>query len=138
MKLHARMLLQEVSNELGFVGGEIVEDDMDLLPGRTQRHHFFKEGHEVTASVAGRGFSVHAVGLGVQRGIQRKCSMPVVLEAVTLRSPRRKRQNRIEPIQGLDGGFLIDAEHGGMLRRAQHRPIMSAALLSNSGSSLAE
>ena len=45
--------------------------------------------------------------------------MPVVLKAVTLGSSRRKRQNGIEPIQGLDGGFLIDAEHGGMLRRPQ-------------------
>ena len=45
--------------------------------------------------------------------------MAVVLEAVTLGASRRKRQNGIEPIQGLDGGFLIDAEHGGMLRRPQ-------------------
>ena len=90
---------------------------MNLLPGRAQRHHFFEEGNEVTAGVAGCGSSVHAAGLGVQRGIQRKRSMPVVLEAVTLGSSRRKRQNRIEPIQGLDGGFLIDAEHGCMLRR---------------------
>ena len=117
MKLHARMLLQEVSNELGFVGREVVEDDMNLLPGRAQRYHFSEEGNEVTAGVAGRGSSVHAAGFGVQRGIQRKRSVPVVLEAMTLGSPRRKRQNGIEPIQGLDGGFLVDAEHGGMLRR---------------------
>ena len=39
--------------------------------------------------------------------------MAVVLEAVTLGSSPRKRQHGIEPIQGLDGGFLIDAEHGG-------------------------
>jgi len=45
--------------------------------------------------------------------------MPVVLEAVTFSSSRRKRQNGIEPIQGLEGGFLIDAEHGGMLRWPQ-------------------
>jgi hypothetical protein len=113
------MLLQEVANELGLVGGEIVEDDMNLLPRQAQRHHFFQEGNEVVAGMAGGGSSVHAAGLGVQRGIQRKCSMPVVLGAVTLRSPRRKLQNGIEPIQGLDGGFLIDAEHGGMLRRPQ-------------------
>jgi len=72
MKLHARVLLQEVANELGFVGGEIVEDDMNLLPGRAQRYHFCEEGHEVAAGVAGRGSSVHAAGLGIQRGIQRK------------------------------------------------------------------
>ena len=62
---------------------------------------------------------MHAAGLGVQRGIQRKRSMPVVLEAVTLGASRRERQNGIEPIQGLDGGLLIDAKHGGMLRRPQ-------------------
>lgn len=42
-----------------------------------------------------------------------------VLEAVTLGSSPRERQNGIEPIQGLDGGFLIDAEHSGVLRRPQ-------------------
>ena len=90
---------------------------MNLLPGQAQRYHFFEEGNEAAAGVAGCGSSMHAAGLGVQRGIQRKRSMPVVLEAVTLGSSRRKRQNGIEPIQGLDSGFLIDAEHGGMLLR---------------------
>ena len=119
VKLHARMLLQEVSDELGFVGGEVVEDDMNLLPGRAQRYHFCEEGHEVTAGVAGSGSTVHAAGLGVQRGIQRKRSMPVVLETVTLGSSRRERQNGVEAVQGLNSSFLIDAEHGGMLRRPQ-------------------
>ena len=36
-----------------------------------------------------------------------------------LGASRRKRQHRVEPIQGWDGGFLIDAEHGGMRRRPQ-------------------
>jgi hypothetical protein len=79
----------------------------------------FEEGNKVAAGVAGRGSSVHAAGLGVRCGIQRKRSMPVVLEAVTLGSSRRNGQNGIEPIQGLDGGFLIDAEHDGMLRWPQ-------------------
>ena len=37
VQLHARMLLKEVSNQLGFVGREVVEDDMNQLPGRAQR-----------------------------------------------------------------------------------------------------
>ena len=45
--------------------------------------------------------------------------MAVVREAVTLGSSRRKRQNGVEAVQGLNGSFLIDAEHGGMLRRPQ-------------------
>ena len=33
--------------------------------------------------------------------------MAVVLKAVALQSPRRQWQDRIEPIQGLDGGLLV-------------------------------
>ncbi len=101
------------------MGEEVVEDDMNLLPRRAQRYHFCEEGNEVTAGVAGRNSSLDAPGLGVQRGIEGKRSVAVLLEAVTLRSSWRKRQRRIEPIQGLDGGFLIDAEQGGMLRKPQ-------------------
>jgi len=43
----------------------------------------------------------------------------VVLEAVTFGASRRERQDGIETVQGLNGGLLIDAEHGRMLRRAQ-------------------
>jgi len=92
---------------------------MNLLPGRAQRDHFCEEGHEVTAVVASCASSVHAAGLGVQCGIQRKRSVAVVLEAVTLGSSQRKRQHGSSRSKGLDGGFLIDAEHGGMLRRPQ-------------------
>lgn len=45
--------------------------------------------------------------------------MSVVLEAVTFGASRRKRQDGIETIQGLNGGFLIDAEHGRVLRWVQ-------------------
>ena len=61
--------MEEVSIELGFVGRDVVEDDMDLLPGRAQRDDFFQEGNEVAAAVASRGFPMHAAGLGVQRGV---------------------------------------------------------------------
>ena len=45
--------------------------------------------------------------------------MPVVLEAVAFGTSRRERQDGIETIQGLNGGFLIDAEHGRVLRWVQ-------------------
>jgi hypothetical protein len=44
MKLHARMLLEEISNRRRFMSGEVVEDDMNLLPGRAPGHDFFQEG----------------------------------------------------------------------------------------------
>ena len=70
MKLNAGMLLQEVADRLGFVGREIVEDDMNLLSWRAQGRHFFEEGNELAAGVASGGFAVHPAGGGVQRGIQ--------------------------------------------------------------------
>ncbi len=42
VKLHMRMLLEEMAKQLRFMSGEVVEDDMNLLPGRAQRHHFFQ------------------------------------------------------------------------------------------------
>jgi hypothetical protein len=45
-------------------------------------------------------------------------AVPVVLEAVAFGASRRERQDGIETIQGLNGGLLIDAEHGGVLRGA--------------------
>ena len=45
--------------------------------------------------------------------------MAVVLEAVPFGASRRERQDGVETVQGLNGGLLIDTEHGRMLRRAQ-------------------
>ena len=119
MKLYAGMQLEEIANQSSLMGGEIVEDDMDVLARRTQRHDFFQEGDEVAAGMAGGSFSVHASGLGVERRIQRKRAMSVILEAMTLSTSRRERQDRVESIEGLNGGFFVDTEDGCVLRRIQ-------------------
>jgi len=119
VKLHARMLCEELSNRLRFMSGEVVENDMNLLPRRAQGYDFIQESKEITTGVPGRGFSVHPAGFGVQRGIERKRAMAVVLEPMTLGASRRQRQNGVEPIQSLDRGLLVDAEDRGVLRRIQ-------------------
>jgi hypothetical protein len=43
----------------------------------------------------------------------------VVLEAVAFGASQRDRQDGIKTIQGLNGGILIDAEHGCVLGRVQ-------------------
>ncbi len=48
--------------------------------------------------------------------------MPIVLEAVALGPPRAKRQHRVEAIERLDRGLLIDAEYRGVLRRIDVEP----------------
>ena len=48
--------------------------------------------------------------------------MAVVLEAVPLGAARRQRQDRIEPVERLDGRFLIDRKHGRVVGRIHIQP----------------
>lgn len=65
MEPDAGMLLQELPHQRGLVSREIVEDDVDLLIGRTQGHDFLEEDDKVADGVACGGFSVNAAGRGV-------------------------------------------------------------------------
>ena len=89
-----------------------------LSPG-AQGDDFLEKSDELAAGVAGGGFAVNPSGGGVQRGIQGQRSVAVVLESMALGAPRGKRQNRIQPIQRLNGRLFIHAEHGRVLRRIQ-------------------
>ena len=42
------MLIEEISNRLRFMSGEVVEDDLNLLPRGAQGGDFFQEDEEVT------------------------------------------------------------------------------------------
>src|SRR5579872_2746589 len=78
------MRVQKIPDDLRFVRRQIVENDVDLLPGPALRNHFAEEIHEIGAGVARRRFSVHAPGLGVQRGVQRQRAVAVIFEPVPL------------------------------------------------------
>ena len=119
VKPDSRMLVEELADRLSFVCGEIVEDDVNLLPRRAQGDHLLEKGDELAAGVAGGGLAVDAAGGGIERRIQGERAVPVVLEAVAFGASRRERQDGIETVQGLNGGLLIDAEHGRVLRRVQ-------------------
>src|SRR4029077_6793312 len=86
------------------------------------RDDFFQKDDEVAAGVACGGFAVNAAGCGVQRVIRGERSMPVVYKPMALGASWRKRQYRVQPVQSLNGGLLIDTEHGSMLRRIQIEP----------------
>src|ERR1700730_8473427 len=118
VKADSRMS-EELSDGLSFVGGEMVEDDVNLLPRRTQGYDLLQEGNELRAGMACSGFAVNTAGGGVESGIQGEGSVPVVLEAMTFGASWGERQDGIETIQGLNGGLLIDPEHRRVLRRAQ-------------------
>ena len=63
------MLLEELADQLSFASGEIVENDVNLLPRRAQGYDFLEKGNELAAGVAGGGFAVDAAGGGIQRRI---------------------------------------------------------------------
>ena len=92
---------------------------MDLLSRRAQRNDLLEKGYEVLTGMARRGLSMNSAGGGIQRRIQRECSVPAVFKPMAFDAAGGKRQNRVEPIQCLNRRLLINAEHGGMLRWVQ-------------------
>jgi hypothetical protein len=76
VKPDSRMLLEELADRLSFVGGEIVEDHVNLLPRRAQGYDLLKKGDELAAGMAGSGFTVDATGGGIERCISYKESVP--------------------------------------------------------------
>jgi hypothetical protein len=72
------MLLEELADRLRFVGREIVEDVVNLLPRRAQGYDLLQEGDELPTGMAGSGFAVDTTGGGIERRIQGERSVPVV------------------------------------------------------------
>src|SRR5450759_3330400 len=51
VKPDSGMLLEEVAHRLSLVRGEVVQNDVKLLPGRAQGDDLFQKGDELTAGV---------------------------------------------------------------------------------------
>ena len=84
------MSLEELADRLSFVRGEIVEDDVNLLPRRAQGYDLLQKGDELTAGMAGSGFAVDATGGGMERCIYGERSVTLVLEPVAFGTSRRE------------------------------------------------
>ena len=113
---------QEVLDRCALVRREVVGDHMDLFAAGLMDHDVGEERDELSGGVPQRRFAEHLAGLRIEGGIQRQRTMTKVLKAVPFGSARRERPHRILAIQGLDGGLLIHAEHGGVRRRIQVQP----------------
>ena len=105
------MLGQKRDDTLGLMGRKVVHDDVNFLAGRLGGHHVGQKGNKLRAGVTGGGFSDHLAGAHVKGGVERESAVTVVFEAVALGTTGRKRQDRVEPIQGLNGAFFIDREN---------------------------
>src|SRR5208283_3337954 len=113
---------QELRDPLGLMGREVVGDDVDLATPGLQRNNLAQEGHKLLGGMASSGLAEDLAVFGVERGVERERAMPIVLEAVALGPPGAERQHRVEAIEGLNRGLLIDTEHRGVLRRIDVEP----------------
>src|SRR3984893_14788918 len=113
VKTHVGVVSQELLDSLGFVGREVVEDDVDLEIARLSGDQRAQEGNELSAGVVRSCLPEHLSGLGVERGVQGEGPTTDVLETMALGPARRKRQHRIAPVKRLDGGLLVQAEYDG-------------------------
>ena len=136
MNANLGMIDQEVVEELGFMGREIVSDDVDLASEWLGNHDLGEKVDELSAGMALSDLAEDFSASGIEGSVERKSAVAVIFKAVSLGSARRKRQNRIQAVQGLDGSLFVYAKDGGMIRRVQIGPIISAAFFSKSGSSL--
>src|ERR1700728_4258161 len=122
MQVQLGMLGQKLCYPLGLMRREVVGDNMDLPAFGFQRNDLAEKGHKLLGGMVGGGLTQDFAAFGVQRSIERERAMPIVLEAVAFGSPRAKRQHRVEAVERLDGGLLIDAKYCGALRRIDVQP----------------
>src|SRR5215472_10414489 len=103
----------------GLVCRQIVEDDVDFLFRFTATDDLLQKAHELLTGMPWSGFPLHLARPHIQGSVQRKRSVPIVFEPMAFDAARRHRQNRVEPIQGLNGRLLIYAEDCCVLWRCQ-------------------
>src|ERR1700722_19877390 len=119
MQVNRRMVFKEIPDRLTLMRRKIVGDDMDFFAAGLIGNDIVEEGAKFGGGVSWRSLTEYLTCFGVESGIQRERAMSVVLKAMTFRAARRKGKDGILPIQRLNGALFIDAEHHGMLRRAQ-------------------
>ena len=90
VQMDARMGLEKRLDALGLVGGQVVDDDVNVPPARLPRHDIAQEFHEGFAGVARHRLADDLAGARVERGIQRQSAVPVVLEPMrNITKPRK-------------------------------------------------
>jgi hypothetical protein len=119
VKMELGVLAQESFDGLGFVGREIVGNDVDFPTRFHTGNHLLQKDDELGAGMAAGGPAQDLSAGRVECRIERKGAMAEVFEAVPFGPPRRERQHRVQAIERLNGTLFIHAEDGSVGGRAQ-------------------
>ena len=130
------MMGQKVLDELGFMGREVIRDDVDLASEGLGGHDFGKKVDKLGAGMALSGLAKDFSASGIEGRVKGKDSVAVILKTMSLGPARRKGQDRIQAVQGLDSGLFVYAKDSGMIRRVQIEADNVGGFFSKSGSSL--
>ena len=122
MKMIARVAGEPGFDRWRFVGGVIVEHQMDVEIGRHGLLDLRQEFAEFDCAVALVAAADDPTGSDVQGGEQRGRAVALVVMAAPLDLPRPHRQQRLSAVERLDLRLFIDAQHQGAVGRVEVEP----------------
>ena len=122
VQLEPGMLLQPGLHLGRLVGGVVVENQMDVARFLHGPVDPAEEGQELLGAVAWHAVADDQARLDVQRGEERGGAMALVIMGHRRRPSLLEGQARLRPIERLDLGLLIDAEHNSPIRRVEVEP----------------
>ena len=129
MELDVGVGAQEALDRFSLMSREVVGNNMNLSVGGLSGDHLAQELYKLSPGMAVGCLAQDFAGGRVQGRIEGKSAVAKVFESVTFGAPRRKRQDGVETVKGLDGALFIDTENSCMGRRLQVETDDSGRLL---------
>ena len=116
-----------------FMGGVVVEDDVDRLVGRNLALNSVEKADEFDMAVALHAAADDGAVEHAEGGKQGGGAVPLIIVRHGLTTPRLDRQPGLGAIQRLDLAFFIDRQHHGMGRRIDIEPDDVGELVGKAG-----
>ena len=125
---------QPALNLGGFMGGEIVQDDMHVELGGHLPVDLVQAGDEVVLVVAGADIGDDGAAGDVQRREQVDRAVTLIVVRGSLRGAGQHRQSRSGPVERLDLGFSSTANTTAAIGGFMYNPTRSGTFSIRSGS----
>src|SRR6201987_4045360 len=110
---------ETVANELGLVGSGIINDEMDIEIVRDIGLDGVEKLAKLLRPMATEAPADDFTDLDIQRGEQGQRAMALIVMGSPLGLAGPHWQQRLCPVERLDLGFLVDAQHHGAIWRIE-------------------